>query len=72
MRGTPANGIFGPDLTHLMSRSTLAAGVASITPENLRNWVNNPAALKPGALMPAMQLSRPDLDQLVAYLLTLR
>jgi cytochrome c oxidase subunit II len=72
VRGTPANGIFGPDLTHLMSRSTLAAGVASITPENLRNWVNNPAALKPGALMPAMQLSRPDLDRLVAYLLTLR
>jgi cytochrome c oxidase subunit II len=72
VRGTPANGIFGPDLTHLMSRSTLAAGVASMTPENLRAWVNNPAALKPGALMPAMQLSRADLDQLVAYLLTLR
>jgi cytochrome c oxidase subunit 2 len=72
VRGTPANGIFGPDLTHLMSRSTLAAGVASMTPENLRAWVNDPAALKPGALMPAMQLARPDLDQLVAYLLTLR
>jgi cytochrome c oxidase subunit II len=72
VRGTPANGIFGPDLTHLMSRSTLAAGVASMTPENLRAWVNDPAALKPGALMPAMQLTRPDLDQLVAYLLTLR
>jgi cytochrome c oxidase subunit 2 len=72
VRGTPANGMFGPDLTHLMSRSTLAAGVASNTPENLRAWVNNPNALKPGALMPAMQLSRPDLDQLVAYLLTLR
>jgi cytochrome c oxidase subunit 2 len=72
VRGTPANGIFGPDLTHLMSRATLGAGVASNTPENLREWVNNPAALKPGALMPAMQLARPDLDQLVAYLLTLR
>jgi cytochrome c oxidase subunit 2 len=72
VRGTPANGIFGPDLTHLMSRSTLGAGVASNTPENLRDWVNNPAALKPGALMPAMQLSRADLDQIVAYLLTLR
>jgi cytochrome c oxidase subunit 2 len=72
VRGTPANGIFGPDLTHLMSRSTLAAGTAANTPENLRAWVNNPAALKPGALMPAMQLSRADLDQLVAYLLTLR
>jgi cytochrome c oxidase subunit 2 len=72
VRGTPANGIFGPDLTHLMSRSTLGAGVASNTPENLRDWINNPDALKPGALMPAMQLSRADLDQLVAYLLTLR
>jgi cytochrome c oxidase subunit II len=72
VRGTPANGIFGPDLTHLMSRSTLGAGVASNTPENLRAWVNNPASLKPGALMPAMQLARTDLDQIVAYLLTLR
>jgi cytochrome c oxidase subunit II len=72
VRGTPANGIFGPDLTHLMSRETLAAGVAKNTPENLRAWIDNPNALKPGALMPAMQLSRADLDHLVAYLLTLR
>ena len=72
VRGTPANGVFGPDLTHLMSRSTLGAGVAKNTPENLRRWVEDPAALKPGALMPAMKLSRRDLDQLVAYLLTLQ
>jgi cytochrome c oxidase subunit 2 len=72
VRGTPANGMFGPDLTHLMSRSTLGAGVAPNTPEHLRDWIDNPDALKPGALMPAMQLSRADLDQLVAYLLTLR
>jgi cytochrome c oxidase subunit 2 len=72
VRGTPANGIFGPDLTHLMSRSTLGAGVAANTPEHLRAWIENPAGLKPGVLMPAMQLSRRDLDQLVAYLLTLR
>jgi cytochrome c oxidase subunit II len=72
VRGTTATGIFGPDLTHLMSRSTLGAGVAANTPENLRAWVENPAGLKPGALMPAMKLSRRDLDQLVAYLLTLR
>ena len=71
VRGTPANGIFGPDLTHLMSRATLAAGVATNTPDNLRAWINNPDALKPGALMPAMKLSRGDVDQLVAYLLTL-
>jgi cytochrome c oxidase subunit 2 len=72
VRGTPANGMFGPDLTHLMSRSTLGAGVAPNTPENLRDWINNPDALKLGALMPAMKLSRADRDQLVAYLLTLR
>jgi cytochrome c oxidase subunit 2 len=71
VRGTPANGIFGPDLTHLMSRATLAAGVAQITPDNLRAWINDPDALKPGARMPAMKLSPADLDQIAAYLLTL-
>ncbi len=72
VRGSPANGVFGPDLTHLMSRSTLGAGVARNTPENLRAWVNDPASLKPGALMPAMKLSGEELDRLLAYLLTLR
>ena len=72
VRGTPANGVFGPDLTHLMSRATLGAGVAPNPPENLRAWVNDPASLKPGALMPAMKVSGDELDQLVAYLVTLR
>ena len=72
VRGTPANGVFGPDLTHLMSRDTLGAGVAPNTRENLRAWVRDPAALKPGALMPAMQVSDEQLDGLVAYLVTLR
>ncbi len=72
VRGTPGNGVFGPDLTHLMSRATIGAGVAPNTPENLRAWVNDPAALKPGARMPAMKLSNDQLDQLVAYLVTLR
>jgi cytochrome c oxidase subunit 2 len=72
VRGTPANGVFGPDLTHLMSRATLGAGVARNTPEKLRAWVNDPASLKPGALMPAMKVSGNELDQLVAYLVTLR
>jgi cytochrome c oxidase subunit 2 len=72
VRGTPANGVFGPDLTHLMSRTTIGAGVAPNTPEKLRAWVKDPAALKPGALMPAMNLSGKQLDELVAYLTTLR
>ena len=72
VRGTPGNGLFGPDLTHLMSRATLGAGVAPNTPENLRAWVNDPASLKPGARMPAMKLSNDQLDKVVAYLATLR
>jgi len=70
--GTVANGRFGPDLTHLMSRDTIAAGAAKNTPENLRQWILNPDAIKPGSLMPAMQLSDQDLDALTAYLQTLR
>jgi cytochrome c oxidase subunit 2 len=72
VRGTSANGVFGPDLTHLMSRATLGAGVAPNTRENLRAWVRDPATLKPGALMPAMQVGGEQLDRLVAYLVTLR
>jgi cytochrome c oxidase subunit 2 len=72
INGTVANGRFGPDLTHLMSRQTLASGAAANTPEQLRLWIQNPDALKPGSLMPAMKLSDADLDALVSYLQTLR
>ena len=72
INGTVANGRFGPDLTHLMSRTTLAAGAAPNTPENLRLWIQNPEAIKRGSLMPAMKLSDSDLDVLVGYLETLR
>jgi cytochrome c oxidase subunit 2 len=70
--GTVANGRFGPDLTHLMSRQTIASGAAEITKANLRLWIQKPDAIKPGSLMPAMQLSNSDLDALVDYLETLR
>jgi cytochrome c oxidase subunit 2 len=70
--GTTAQGKFGPDLTHLMSRDTLAAGTAPNTPATLRAWVRDPQTLKAGALMPNMQLSDTELDQIVAYLLTLK
>jgi cytochrome c oxidase subunit 2 len=61
--GTVANGRFGPDLTHLMSRDTLASGAAPNTPENLRRWIKNPDLIKPGSLMPAMGLSDSDLTR---------
>jgi cytochrome c oxidase subunit 2 len=72
VRGTVANGRFGPDLTHLMSRATIASGAAENTPENLRQWLKDPDAIKPGSLMPAMKLSDGELDALVRYMLSLR
>lgn len=70
--GTAAVGRFGPDLTHLMSRDTIASGVVPNTHENLRTWIQNPDAIKPGSLMPAMKLNDHDLDAVTAYLETLR
>jgi len=70
--GTVADGRFGPDLTHLMSRDTIASGAAPNTPENLRLWIQNPDAIKHGSKMPAMGLSDHELDAVTAYLATLR
>jgi cytochrome c oxidase subunit 2 len=70
--GTVASGRFGPDLTHLMSRDTIAAGAAPNTPENLRLWIRHPDTIKPGSLMPAMELNDQELNALTAYLETLR
>ena len=69
---TVANGTFGPDLSHLMSRATLAAGVVDNTPQNLRAWMRNPQQLKPGNLMPDMKLTPQELEHIVAYLVTLQ
>lgn len=71
IRGTPADGNFGPDLTHLMSRKTLAAGATDNTPEQLRAWIADPQKIKSGCLMPAFGLSENDIDLVVAYLRTL-
>jgi len=72
IRGTAADGSFGPDLTHLMTRETIGAGVAMNTRDHLKVWVSDPSVMKPGALMPAMNLGDKDLNDLVAYLATLR
>jgi cytochrome c oxidase subunit II len=69
---TVATGQYGPDLTHLMSRSTIASGAAENTGENLRRWIDKPDSIKPGSLMPAMKLADGDLKALVAYMQTLR
>ena len=62
MRGTRAGGILGPDLTHLMTRTTIAAGTLPNTPGYLSAWIADPQRIKPGSLMPPLDLSGPELD----------
>jgi len=70
--GTNADGVFGPDLSHFASRQTLAAGQRSLTRDNLKAWLADPQAVKPGALMPDMQLTPKQVDNLADYLLSLK
>ncbi|MGH8045874.1 MAG: cytochrome c oxidase subunit II [Chthoniobacterales bacterium] len=70
--GTVAEGVFGPDLTHVASRMTIGAGIALNNTENLRVWMHDPATFKPGVLMPNMHLSNQQVSDVVAYLETLK
>jgi cytochrome c oxidase subunit II len=70
--GTDAAATVGPDLSHVASRRTLAAGTLPNDPEHLRRWLENPQRIKPGNRMPIVSLPREDLDALVAYLGTLQ
>jgi len=55
-----------------MSRETIAAGAAPNTHESLKLWIHNPDSIKPGSLMPAMNLTDHDLEAVTAYLESLR
>jgi cytochrome c oxidase subunit 2 len=68
IQGTPAGSNVGPDLTHLASRGTLAAGALPNTPTNLASWILSPHRFKPGVMMPATGLPAQDLSALTAYL----
>jgi cytochrome c oxidase subunit 2 len=72
IQGTAAVARVGPNLTHVASRQTLAAGVIPNTPEDLRRWLDNPQVVKPGAFMPTFRLSDAELTALTAYLEELR
>ena len=72
VRGTRAGAISAPDLTHLMSRRTLAAGTLVNDPKNLGAWIQNPQSAKPGSLMPDQHLSAQQLSDALAYLETLK
>jgi cytochrome c oxidase subunit 2 len=70
--GTSAQGLLGPDLSHVGSRRKIAAGILDNTPENMERWLRDPTAIKPGALMPNLQLAEEDVRSLAAYLLSLQ
>ena len=72
IQGTPANGRHAPDLTHLASRQTLAAGMLPNTVGHLAGWILDPQGIKPGVNMPANPLPPDDLYALLAYLGTLK
>jgi cytochrome c oxidase subunit 2 len=71
IRGTQAGSRVGPELTHVGSRRTIAAGTLPNTREELTRWVRDPQAIKPGTRMPAVRLSEDDLRAVVAYLKSL-
>jgi cytochrome c oxidase subunit II len=72
IRGTSAVGRIGPDLTHLVSRMTIAGGSLENTRGNLAGWIANPQSIKPGNDMPTAPLRGTELQALVAYLETLK
>jgi len=72
IRGTAAASNVGPDLTHLMSRSRLAAGTLPNTRGALAGWIEDPQGVKPGAKMPPQHLTGPQLQAVLAYLETLQ
>jgi cytochrome c oxidase subunit 2 len=72
IRGTSADGQVGPDLTHVASRSTLAAVTIPNTPDELARWITDTQHVKPGNRMPEVPLSDGEVRAIVAYLRTLR
>jgi cytochrome c oxidase subunit 2 len=72
VRGTDADGTKGPDLTHVMSRSTIAAGMLHNNAGNLAGWIAHPQGIKPGALMPDIPISGPEFQSILAYVRTLK
>jgi cytochrome c oxidase subunit 2 len=71
IRGTDATGEHGPDLTHLNSRHSLAAGLLTNTPDHLMDWITRAQKHKPGSRMPSIALSDDETSVLALFLSTL-
>ena len=72
VQGTPAAGQVGPNLTHLQARGYFAGDIFALNDNNLRTWLRNPQAAKPGANMRIPKLTEPQITSLIAYLDTLK
>lgn len=72
IRGTVAQGVLGPELTHVGSRRRIAAGILDNTAENLFRWISDPQGVKPGALMVVPELDEATIERLVLYLQSLQ
>lgn len=68
MYGTDFKGVMAPDLSNFGSRRTLGSGTLTNTPENLHKWLQNPETIKPGSLMPNLNLSETDIAALTSYI----
>lgn len=73
IQNTTAAGKIGPELTHLMSKPSIAGGVLSpVNEANLKRWIADPPAVKPGTLMPKLPLSEQQVNDIVLFLQTLK
>jgi cytochrome c oxidase subunit 2 len=72
VRGTRAQGRLGPDLSHLMSRHAIAAATLPNNPAYLSGWIADPQRVKPGNLMPTLELSGPELASIRSFLESLK
>jgi cytochrome c oxidase subunit 2 len=72
IQGTPAGSHVGPDLTHVASRMTVAAGTLPNTRGHLGGWIVNSQAIKPGNRMPPNDLTPQDLEAVLSYVRSLR
>ena len=72
IRGTPAGGILGPDLSHFGDRESIASGLLPNTPANLARWINNTQTIKPGAKMPELRMLASEIADVTSYLESLK
>ena len=73
VQGTTAQGLVGPDLSHVASKKSIAGGAISpVNEDTLTRWLKNPPAMKPGTAMPNLGLSDEQVHDIVQWLLTLK